>query len=113
MAEGCGDPKVYNGRDNKGEDMIIVRYDGKYPNLCCGKMVVEISNPKKLRPWEFSEDCLFCDGFAYESDKGERVIGFGDWTVVKWPDGFPENMKQPVTNAVNRQVRKGCCGGCI
>lgn len=83
---------------------IKISYDGRYPNLCSGKLVVTIDN----KIWNFDEYCLSSGG-GFESD----WTTYRDlWTVIKWPESFPEELKEQVENEINCQIQHGCCGGC-
>lgn len=79
---------------------IIIDYDGKYPNLCSGKLVVAIDGVI----WDFPEDCMISGG-SFESA--------GPWKIKDWPKDFPENLKSSVLDGINEIVEWGCCGGCI
>jgi len=88
---------------------IEVSYDGAYPNLCSGHLIVYIDGFE----WVFPDYCMNSGGYVrFDGDWNEEVE-LGPWSVDKWPVGFPEAMKLHVENAVNDQVPHGCCGGCV
>lgn len=88
---------------------ITVKYDGRYPNLCRGTLVVTIDG----KEWTFPNYCLSSGGcVSFDDDWQEEVTG-GPWKITDWPDGFPEEHKVATLDAVNDQVEWGCCGGCI
>lgn len=86
-----------------------VNYDGKGPNYCSGNLSIEIDG--KL--WKFPEYCLYSHGKCYVSRDDAEVITKGNWEITYWPDNFPEDLKPAAEEAVNAQIRQGCCGGCI
>ena len=89
---------------------IRIKYDGRYPNLCSGQLIVYIGTKK----YEFPDYCLSSSGSAgVDMSTMDDYCTTGDWTITEWPKKFPENLKGAVTDAVNEQVRQGCCGGCI
>lgn len=87
---------------------ITVQYDGKYPNLCRGKLIVMIED----KAWVFPDYCLSSKGSVRLDEDGYYSTNKGDWIINEWPEDFPELLKDDVTNAVNENIRHGCCGGC-
>lgn len=88
---------------------IKIEYDGKYPNLCSGHLVVIIDGKK----WIFPNYCLTSHGSACFDDDNEELICQGDWSIDGWPTDFPENLKTIVAQEVNEEIPHGCCGGCL
>jgi hypothetical protein len=88
--------------------MIIVKYSGKYPNLCSGQLIVDIDGAT----WTFPDYCLSSGGsITFDGDWNENVTN-GRWSICKWLENFPEELKEAVLAEVNASVRHGCCGGC-
>lgn len=88
---------------------IEIEYDGSYPNLCSGNLVVIIDDKR----WQFPNWCMRSGGsVTFDSDWSEEVTQ-GEWDISKWPVGFPEELKADVVNAVNDEIPWGCCGGCV
>lgn len=88
---------------------IEIEYNGKYPNLCSGDLVVIIDGKK----WEFPPYCMSSGGnVTFDEEWNEEVTG-GEWYIQEWPEGFPEDMKDYVLVEVNDNIRWGCCGGCV
>ena len=92
---------------------IVVKYDGEYPNLCSGNLIVIIDD----KEWEFPDYCLssgghICGGAHTDWDMWTTE---GPWSIIDWPEGFPDDkyLKLNVIEAVNSSIRWGCCGGCI
>jgi len=86
-------------------ELTFVSYDGDYPNLCSGTLILAIDG----NPVVFPRDCLRSGGSV-------RLIGYvkkGSWNVSNWPEGFPEELKERAIDLVNKNVKPGCCGGCI
>jgi len=87
----------------------IVSYDGGYPNLCSGKLVLKVAD----KIWEFPSHCLSSGGsVSFDKDWNEDVQE-GPWDVKEWPDGFPEEAKPYVLEKINDEIPWGCCGGCV
>lgn len=83
---------------------IKIEYDGEYPCLCSGTLIVYIK-------YVFPEYCLNSGGsigFSWDYN-----VTKGPWTITKWPKDFPENLKDKVLEKVNNEIPWGCCGGCI
>ncbi len=88
---------------------ITVEYDGAYPNLCSGKLIVTVCDTR----WEFPDYCLASGGSVWFGKDWAGHIEYGPWSVSRWPDGFPEDQKEAVIEAINENIPHGCCGGCI
>lgn len=87
---------------------IKIEYNGKYPNLCSGKLIVFINGSK----WEFP-DCLVSGGSVRRNKDWDIWATKGPWTIDKWPEGFPVKLKRLVEKEINWKIPQGCCGGCI
>ncbi len=88
---------------------IQISYDGSYPNLCSGALVVSLKEQK----WVFSSNCLSSGGsVSFDSDWSEEITQ-GEWAISKWPEEFPEDMKDLVLQKINETIPFGCCGGCV
>lgn len=85
---------------------IEIKYDGKWPNLCRGHLIVVIDG----KDWDFGEYVLKSGGTT-NWKTGERTKG--PWTVKNWPDNFPEGLKEAVVSKINDEIEWGCCGGCL
>ena len=89
---------------------ITIKYNGKYPCLCGGNLIVIIDGFK----YNFGQYCLSSGGSTYfTNDYSEEHITTGPWSVLKWPDNFPELLKDLVVEEINNQIPHGCCGGCL
>lgn len=87
----------------------FISYDGAFPNLCSGKLILEV-NGKKV---EFPNYCLCSGGSVSFSDDWEETVTQGEWRITDFPKDFPENLKTEAEDIVNENVRWGCCGGCV
>ena len=85
-----------------------IEYDGRWPNLCSGNLVVTLDGKR----WEFPRSCLSSGGTAGCSGS-ESYCTQGPWSINEWPEGFPEDKKQYTISEVNGTITWGCCGGCI
>lgn len=86
---------------------IEIKYDGKYPYLCMGHLIVIVDGIE----YDFGECCLSSGGSA-GYDGWDEYITKGKWSV-KFPDNFPLELKVEVLDAINSQIPWGCCGGCL
>jgi hypothetical protein len=87
----------------------FVSYDGRYPSLCSGKLVLDLDG----RRVEFPNHCLVSGGSVYQDDDGGYTTSEGEWSISEWPEGFPEDLKTRACELVNENVMHGRCGGCI
>jgi hypothetical protein len=87
----------------------FVSYNGAYPNLCRGKLIMELDGNKII----FPEYCLSSGGSVSFTDDWEEIVTKGEWSIDSFPENFPEELKQEAENLVNENINFGCCGGCI
>ena len=84
----------------------FISYDGSYPNLCSGTLVIDIDG--KI----YSEGIrLHSGGNVSFTDTGDEIVDEGEWTV-----DVPEKLvdyKDDIESVVNENIPYGCCGGCI
>ena len=88
---------------------ISIKYNGTYPNLCSGTLIVTVDGHR----WVFPPHCLSSGGSVWFDDEGDEQMDEGPWSVYEWPTGFPDNLKPAVLDAINEHISYGCCGGCI
>ena len=88
---------------------VKIEYNGKYPNLCSGDLIVIIDD----KEWIFPPYCLSSGGYVTFDDDWNEEVGNGPWSISKYPKDFPENLKKVVESAVNEKISWGCCGGCV
>ena len=86
----------------------FVSYDGKYPNLCNGRLILRINGVVV----DFGKYCLISGGrVCFDSDWCEHVSS-GAWEVINIPEGYERYVKE-ITEVVNENIPWGCCGGCV
>lgn len=91
-------------------NLTFVSYDGEYPNLCSGKLVLALDGKRV----EFPGNCLSSGGsVSFSDDWSQEYVDHGQWSITRWPDDFPDELKDRAERIVNKHVRFGCCGGCI
>ena len=101
--------RVYASQKQEDRMNIEIKYDGAYPNLCRGNLVVVIDGHK----WLFPSYCLVSGGSVSFDENWSEHVSEGEWGIDEWPEGFPEEHKAAVLTAVNNEVPCGCCGGCV
>ena len=93
----------------KKERLKFISYDGEYPNLCSGILVMELDGNKV----EFPKYCLSSGGRVCCNDDGHENVRKGSWSVSEFPKDFPKELEELAENIVNKKIDYGCCGGCI
>jgi len=88
---------------------IKIEYDGAYPNLCAGTLVVHIDG----EPWKFPDYCMSPGGSVSFSADWDETVTQGPWSISEWPLLFPEELKAAVVDKINEVVEWGNCGGCV
>lgn len=90
------------------ERIKFISYDGEFPCLCGGRLILEVDGNKII----FKEDSLESMGCHYfEGD--EFVTKKAPWKIIKFPMNFPEELKEYALEIVNENIKHGCCGGCL
>jgi hypothetical protein len=93
---------------------IRIEYDGKYPNLCSGHLIVIITTMNTFAvKWDFGKYCLESGGIVSFTEDWEESVWRDKWSISKWPTGFPDKLKEAVLAKVNEAIPMGCCGGCV
>lgn len=97
----------------KPKTIEILRYDGKYPCLCGGCLMLTIggrgysTRPGVLQPGEGAG--------CYRDSDGNWTTDCGTWRVDS--DKLPKEIRRyaaRIEAAVNEsRIEKPCCGGCI
>jgi hypothetical protein len=87
----------------------FVSYDGEWPNLCSGRLVLAVDG----EPVMFPDYCLTSGGSVSFDDEWNETVSGGNWTIAHWPKDFPNELKDLATDVVNNNVDHGCCGGCV
>ena len=88
---------------------ITVEYDGSFPNLCRGHLIVRING----KVYDFGKYCLASGGSVSFDSNWQEIVTSGPWSIFEWPVEFPEEYKADVIAAVNNKIPNGCCGGCV
>ena len=108
------------------KDIEFVSYDGKYPNLCSGNLILNIDGTEYSFSHVLSSggSCWFSNDYsdcgvnhgpwsmsAFEKEPGKFILeGYGDDSNKIT---FTEDEIEFITMLVNENVTHGCCGGCI
>ena len=90
-------------------EIKLISYDGEWPNLCSGTLIVEVDG----KEWTFPKYCMSSGGSVWFDKGWSEHVEDGPWGISDWPDGFPEKAKEKTINLVNEEIHWGCCGGCV
>lgn len=85
----------------------FVSYNGKFPNLCCGKLVIKVNGEEVTL-----ENYLYSGGQCWFDSNWNAHVEKGEWGISKLPDDL-EQYRDEILKVVNENVKHGCCGGCI
>jgi len=91
------------------ERLNFISYDGGYPNLCSGTLIMELDG-KQIK---FPDYCLCSGGNVWFDEGWMEHVESGPWTIEKFPKGFPEDLESVAEKLVNDNIPWGCCGGCV
>ena len=87
----------------------FISYDGGYPNLCSGILVISVDDVIYNLKY-----CLLSGGSVSFTDDGDEIVECGEWLIDE--DILPNeilHMAKEIKDIVNENVEFGCCGGCI
>lgn len=91
-------------------DVRFISYNGRYPNLCRGTLVIEVNGKQYSLLY-----ALASGGAAYFTNNySEEHVEEGKWSVSE--NALPEGIRQyknQIEEVVNDCVPHGCCGGCL
>ena len=108
----------------------FISYDGAYPNLCSGTLVVEIDGERiSFGPqflWESEKKAgaqpanypkFWASGGSVSFDDGwNECVLPGEWQLdfdeKDYPAGIAALMPELI-KTFNENVPEGCCGGCV
>ena len=85
----------------------FISYNGCYPNLCSGLLVLSIDG----QAVEFPDYCMHSGGSVWFDGDWDEHVEYGSWSVDV-PEEY-EHLKDEIEECVNNNVSWGCCGGCI
>ncbi len=89
------------------QSVEFVSYDGHYPNLCSGTLVLKINGKLRTMP----SYCLHSGGSVwFDQDWGEHVER-GQWSIDLPKD--IAHLREEITKCINQHIPQGCCGGCV
>lgn len=101
-----GDVDDAMDREHSEHKVEFVSYNGRYPNLCSGILVLRIDGEEIA-----FDDALTSGGCVSFSDDWDEYIGYGPW-VVNVPEKY-RALADKISECVNENVEWGCCGGCV
>jgi hypothetical protein len=87
-------------------EIKLVSYDGEYPNLCSGTLVLSFDGQE--RSFEY---CLSSGGSVSFDNDWNATVTSGSWTFHD--DSLSDKENIYITHLVNENIYHGCCGGCI
>lgn len=85
----------------------FVSYDGEYPYLCMGTLVLTIDGETV----QFPEYCMRPGGSVWFDEECNEHVTCGEWSV-EVPKQYA-HLRDAIEECVNAHVPHGCCGGCI
>lgn len=88
----------------------FISYNGKFPNLCSGTLVLEIDGSLYTFGLGEQYNSFWVSGGGLDED---FCPYYGPWII--FPDELPENIRQyadEIGEVFNENVPNGCCGGC-
>ena len=97
----------FKGNEPLMKQVEFISYDGTYPNLCSGLLVLKINGKVK----KFPRYCLHSGGGVWFDDNWCGHIESGPWSIDLPKDLEP--LRVEIEKCINENIPHGCCGGCI
>lgn len=91
---------------NECNKISFVSYDGKYPNLCGGTLILNVAGEEKEL-----HNVLVSSGYIPFDEDWVPYIPTGPWIVYCLPE-WAKPFHDEIEAIVNEHVPFGCCGGC-
>lgn len=128
---------IVNEKSLDGPRVKFISYDGKYPNLCSGVLILEIDGKEykfghnydnfrrdpKTDLWTFTDEDpnnpnferFWCSGGNVSFNSNwDASVESGEWKIDV--DDLPNqfwDVADEIDRVINENVPWGCCGGCI
>lgn len=94
------------------KDIQFVSYDGRWPNLCSGTLILSIDGKQHSFKYCLSSggQCGFENG-----DYSKEYVTEGPWSFSNYNDDikFTDNEIVVIEHLINDNIPFGCCGGCL
>lgn len=85
----------------------FISYDGVFPHLCAGTLVLNIKGKDVAL-----KNALITGGSIWFDEDNLEHVYYGDWELREIPAEY-EEYREEILKVVNKNVRCGCCGGCV
>lgn len=86
----------------------FVSYDGEYPSLCSGTLVLKINGEIRIMP----SCCLSSGGSVSFDEDWNEIVTQGRWDISSLPEDL-EPLRDEIVDCINENIPYGCCGGCV
>ena len=111
-----------NSEKGKIRSVEFLSYTGKYPNLCSGTLTIKVDG----ETWCFNDNLSLCKGantghsFWHSGgsctirEDGEDNVEKKEWIIDELE--LPKELRplaEEIDYVFNKNVRYGCCGGCL
>ena len=110
---GIMDANLAVGEDSKKKENNVkfISYDGKFPNMCSGTLILSIDGKKVTFGKNGENPHFWYSGVIFENPNDYRK---GTWQVN---ESFIPNeylcYKKELKEIVRKYLPQGCCGGCL
>lgn len=85
----------------------FVSYDGAFPNLCSGILVLRINGAER----QFPRYSMHSGGSVWFGENWEEHVMSGLWSIDLPKELEP--LRTEIEACINANVPLGCCGGCV
>lgn len=99
----------------------FIFYDGKWPNLCRGTLILEIDGERVIFGYhhlgeKFNDNDMYCPFWYSRGGINPNYEGTysGEWEIdaKELPEQYRKYAEE-IDRVFNENVEWGCCGGCI
>lgn len=85
----------------------FISCDGVFPHLCAGTLVLNIKGKDVAL-----KNALITGGSIWFDEHNIEHVYYGDWELREISAEY-EEYREEILKVVNKNVRCGCCGGCV
>lgn len=94
------------------KNIRFISYDGKYPTLCGGTLILDIDN----KEYWFT-NCLISTGNSNFNNIDDYIVIKNKWKFntdynSNYQDELSSNDINIIEQLINDNIEWGCCGGC-
>ena len=104
---------INNDNTNTESHVKFISYTGRFPNLCTGALTLEIDGQEVIFGSKYAHKDAQFGRFWHSGGSCSAGPHTGEWNinVSELPEQFRKYAAE-IDQVFNKNVERGCCGGC-